>query len=459
MLLILLWLFQVVFLDAFYKKIKIKEIQNSGNTIEWMLGSKELGPYINNLASNYDTCIQLISSDGSIQHNAAVTNDCIIHKMGLIEKMSLYIQTKEKGGEQLLYFEKAAVNPENGKFADRAYLQNINKTDSILYSKVVTDKEGREAILFMNAMIAPVSATVSTLRIQLYWITIAMILLSIVLAFFIAKKVSRPIVEINSSAKDLAKGNYEVHFHGEGYKEIAELSKTLNYTAQELSKVDSLQRELIANISHDLRTPLTLIAGYSEIMRDLPGENTPENVQIIIDETQRLTSLVNDVLDLSKLQSGTQELKKKEYNLTQSIEAVIKRFEKLCQHYGYEILFEYEEEISIHADELKISQVIYNFINNAINYTGAEKKIKVRQTIKEGKVKVEVIDTGEGIAKEALPYIWDRYYRVDKTHRRAVTGTGLGLSIVKNILELHEATYGAESKIGQGSTFWFRIKK
>lgn len=220
-----------------------------------------------------------------------------------------------------------------------------------------------------------------------------------------------------------------------GYKEISELADTLNYTVSELTKSELLQRELIANVSHDLRTPLTMITAYAEVMRDLPGENTPENLQVIIDEAKRLTELVNDLLDISKLQAGVQKLERKEYNLTESIKSVMKRYAKLVEQQGYDITFEYREpEVWVEADEYKIYQVLYNLVNNAVNYTG------------------------EGIAPEQLNHVWDRYYKIDKNHKRAVMGTGLGLSIVKNILQLHDAPFGVITEIGKGSIFWFELK-
>ena len=201
-----------------------------------------------------------------------------------------------------------------------------------------------------------------------------------------------------------------------------------------------------------------MIIAYAEVMRDLPGENTPENVQVVIDEAGRLTNLVNDMLDISKLQAGVMEKNDTEYNLTESIESVLERYNKLKEQDGYCIHFEYDRKVLVKADEYKIYQVIYNLINNAVNYTGKDKTVWVRQKIYDDKVRIEVTDSGEGIAKEALPYVWDRYYKVDKTHKRAVMGTGLGLSIVKNILELHHAGYGVESEPGCGSTFWFELQ-
>ena len=256
----------------------------------------------------------------------------------------------------------------------------------------------------------------------------------------------------------MAKGKYDITFPNNGYREIAELGDTLNYAATELSKTEELRRELIANVSHDLRTPLTMITGYGEVMRDLPGENTPENVQIIIDEAKRLTDLVNDMLDISKLQSGTQTLKLERFSLTETIQDTMLRYHKLTEHDGYQISFLYRENVFVTADQLRISQVVYNLINNAIVYTGEDKKIEVSQTVYDDKVRISVTDTGEGIEQDMLPLIWDRYYKVDKTHKRAVVGTGLGLSIVKSTVELHGGTCGVTSQKGVGSTFWFELK-
>jgi signal transduction histidine kinase len=189
-------------------------------------------------------------------------------------------------------------------------------------------------------------------------------------------------------------------------------------------------------------------------MRDLPGENTPENIQIIIDEATRLTTLVNDMLDISKLQSGTQPFNRTDFNLTQSIREILLRYSKLTD---YKISFLADSEVMVNADELKISQVVYNLINNAITYTGDDKVVDISQTIEDGKVRIEVRDTGEGIPQDKLKDIWDRYYKVDKAHKRAQIGTGLGLSIVKTILDMHGGRYGVQSQEGVGSIFWFEL--
>ena len=219
-----------------------------------------------------------------------------------------------------------------------------------------------------------------------------------------------------------------------------------------------MQNELIANISHDLRTPLTLIEGYAEAMRDLPDENTPENMQVIIDETRRLSTLVNSVLDLHTVRSKLGSIECRKYCLTDSIRGSMARYAKLTEQDGYHIVFEPTEDVTVCADEMQVQQVIYNLINNALTYTGPDKTVTVYQRIYQDTVRIEVRDSGEGISEEDLPFIWDRYYRGSKPHRRARIGSGLGLSIVKNILESHGIAYGVSSVSGEGSTFWFELK-
>ena len=223
--------------------------------------------------------------------------------------------------------------------------------------------------------------------------------------------------------------------------------------------MEDLQRELIANISHDLRTPLTMIEGYAEAMRDIPEEVTPENMQIIIDETNRLSSMVNEVLDFSRLRTGNLELEQTEFNLTGQIRDICKRVSKMTAVDGYTVLFDPAEDRTVTGDSARISQVLYNLIGNALTYTGEDKTVRVKQEDIGSRVRVSVSDSGEGIPADELPYIWDRYYRSRENHRRSVIGSGLGLNICRGILEKHEAKYGVKSEPGQGTTFWFELPR
>ncbi len=337
-------------------------------------------------------------------------------------------------------------------------------TDSDLLSERMalamfrSNAEGKMLYILMDASLAPVSTTVSTLRLQLVVLSCALFVISVIIALSLSVHLSKPLRKLNNAAKELAAGNYAADFQvNGGYCEVNELSETLSYAADELGKVDRLQKELLANISHDLRTPLTMIIGYGEIMRDLEGENTPENVQVIIDEATRLSSLVNDLLEISSYQAGNESISRESLDLSTVVQDVCRRYQHLKERGGYTILFEGDENTLIFADKKRILQVVCNLMNNAINYAGADKTVIVRCTKAHGNVRLSVIDHGVGIPEQELSNIWNRYYKVDKTHVRGVTGSGLGLSIVRRILELHGARYGVSSKVGAGSCFWFEL--
>lgn len=435
----IIWLFQIVFLSSFYRKSKIDELHTSAQSIVTNLGTNDMGEAINAVVERSNTCVKVVNLENGTVIDVDRTPNCVLHYLSSQDLNQLYQNAKENNGTYLASFSRT------GKFMDGG-------EESIVY----TQTSGNYVVM-LNTMITPVNATVSTLRSQLVYLSLIFGVLGLLFAAFISKRISKPIMVTNESAKELAKGNVNVHFDGEGYREITELNSTLNYAAGELAKVEKLQRELIANVSHDLRTPLTMITGYAEVIRDLPGENTPENVQIIIDEANRLAALVNDVLDISKLRAGVQDLDVEVFCLTDTIRQIMKRYTKLTEQDGYSITFEADSEVYAQGDELKITQVIYNLVNNAIHYTGADKRVVIRQTICDARVRIAVTDTGEGIAEDQLPYVWDRYYKIDKNHQLASVGTGLGLSIVKNILTLHGMPFGVLSTLNEGTTFWFEM--
>lgn len=467
--LLLLWLLQIVFLNDFYRAIKINEIKSTAQSIADNIDEDvdTLTELVQKISQNNDVCVLITDSNITPMISSDVLGECIIHRISPVDYAKLYVEVKAHGGEELSSFVKSGFlnNEYKGTvFEGLTPPSDDGSVESMVYARIVRNEKGNEYMILLNSVVTPVNATVHTLMIQLSYISLILILLSVGMGFLISKRISKPIIEINQTAKSLALGNYDVAFQEHGYREISELASTMNYAAQELSKVEHLRRELIANISHDLRTPLTMIIGYGEVMRDIPGENSAENIQIIIDEARRLSSLVNDMLDLSKLQSGTQELQFSKFNLTQTIQQTIVRYSKLTEQMGYDIRFYYDSEAEVEADELRISQVIYNLINNAITYTGEDKKIMVHQNLSGGYVRIEVVDTGEGIQPEMLDVIWDRYYKVDQDHKRSAVGTGLGLSIVKTTLDLHNekmpgmARYGVISRPGEGSKFWFELK-
>ena len=239
---------------------------------------------------------------------------------------------------------------------------------------------------------------------------------------------------------------------------MIELAEALNHARDELSKTDRMQKDLIANVSHDFKTPLTMIKGYASMIMEISGdvpEKRNKHAQVIVDEADRLTSLVNDVLDLSKISSGIEALKETVFDMSSYVEETLKRFDYLKETKGYHFVTEIEDGLFTAGDEMKLGQVLYNLIGNAVNYTGEDQTVYVR--LKQDTAttfRFSVTDTGKGIKPSEIPEIWDRYYRSTDTHKRPVRGTGLGLSIVKTILERHEFVFGVDSEVGKGSTFY-----
>ena len=280
-----------------------------------------------------------------------------------------------------------------------------------------------------------------------------------VISVLLSLWLTKPIKRITRAAKRMAAGDFSVNFKGEySYAEMDALADTLDYAKEEIGKSDALQKEVLANVTHDLKTPLTMIKAYASMIQEISGadpEKRAKHTQVIIDESDRLTSLVNDILNISKIRSGMDTLKLRRLNLSDFIRTVLERFDYLVETQGFTIEREIEEGLYTEADAEKLEQVVYNLVGNAVNYTGEDKKISIGLHREEkGTLRFTVTDTGKGIPEEERATIWDRYYRSAETHKRPIKGTGLGLSIVKTVLLKHDFRFGVESEVGKGSTFY-----
>ncbi len=299
----------------------------------------------------------------------------------------------------------------------------------------------------------------------LLWVSLFAGLFAVALAFvasgFVAMLIAKPVAEVTERAKRLAQGQFDVDVKKTYFcSEIAELSEALDYAREEISKADAMQKELIANVSHDFKTPLTMIKAYASMIREISGDDKEKrdyHAQVIIDEADRLAALVGDVLDLSKLRAGVGEQAPTAFDLSETVYKIMRRFDYLSDTQGYRFDLELEDELYVYANRERIEQVVYNLVGNAVNYTGEDKRVFVKAFRKGEYCRLEVSDTGRGIPAGELENIWDRYYRIGETHKRPVQGTGLGLSIVKGILQNQNCPFGAESEVGKGSMFWAEI--
>jgi signal transduction histidine kinase len=442
----ILWLLQIVFLNTYYKSMKTNEIKKIGDNLVVEYGKDDFEDIIYRVSFSRGIIIQILDEDGIPIFPTNTFRENRPPRFNPVNSTKVFIDR--------------LINDSQGKILYTIEDPRLGRP-TIVYGAVLQEDNGKHLYLYINGPLDPVDSTTSVLKNQLIIVTILSLLLALGLSFIIASKISKPITQVTNAASVLAKGNYNIVFEKGDYTEIDNLVATLNYTTTELSKIEELRRDLIANVSHDLRTPLTLIKSYAEMIRDISGNNSEKrqsHVNVIIDESDRLTRLVNDILDLSKIEANLSQMDHEEFNIVRTTKDILKRFLILEEKEGFTFILNCDDEVKVYGDEKKIEQVIYNLISNAVNFTGDDKLVFINIKNVGDFVRYEVRDTGKGIPEEELNHIWDRYYMVGRNHKRAVIGTGLGLSIVKNILTAHNSDFGVESHTNQGTTFWFQLK-
>ena len=333
--------------------------------------------------------------------------------------------------------------------------------EMLLYGKKISDNLANY-YLVINTPLELLESYADFILQQYMFVAIFVILLALLVSFIFASKISSPIVKMQKEANKLAQGDYNVKFKDdESYSEINALANTLDDATLKLSKIDELRKDLLANVSHDLKTPITLIKSYAEMIEDISGDDPikrNEHLDVIIEETDYLTKLINDMQEYSKMQAGYIKLNKTNFDLKKCANGVCELLDGLLKEKNI-VLKKKLKSVIVYGDEVKISQVIYNYLSNAIKHSSDKSKIYITIIDNNDSVRFEVKDTGEGISEEAIPYIWDRYYKIDKKFKRNENSTGLGLAIAKAILEAHKAKYGVISKLNEGSTFYFELSK
>lgn len=471
------WALQIVFLKTYYSVMKSHQINTFGNELVEIFEpengiDREYCDYIYTFCHRNGVSARIFNSDGELIYSP----DLYMFKSDEFKPEPFFdnaLQENKDGKKNphihdrprdafFVKFKEITGKLSEDNFSDiETFEDDFSKLGQMLYVARLADDGGDIYYLTITSALAPIDVTSRILQNQLVLITTISLVMAFLLSYFFAKQLAKPIVNITNSAKKLAKGDYSVHFEGSKYTEINELSEVLNNTTKELAKTDTLRRDLMANVSHDLRTPMTIIKSYAEMIRDISGNNPEKrtvHTGVIIDEADRLTTLVNDILDLSRLESGTAKIKPMEMDLSRTVNEIVDRFRVFEDTKGFDFEVNVREEIYVVADEKTLAQVIYNLISNAVNYTGEDKKVLISLEKAGDNARFEVSDTGKGIASEEMELVWKRYYRASEMHKRTKIGTGIGLSIVKNILENHNADYGVISKVGEGSTFWFEMK-
>lgn len=273
---------------------------------------------------------------------------------------------------------------------------------------------------------------------------------------------TKPLSKLNDISKKLTLGDYNARINLKFVDaELKKLSLNINNIANEFESLEQMRKQFVANASHELRSPLTSIQGFLQAMLDGTIEDKDKNqyLEIVFSETKRLSSLINSMLDLSRLESGSNPINTTAFDINDLINQVLKKFQPALSQKSMNADVDFaREENYVCADRDKITQVLINLIDNAIKYSHENSQINVLTNIHGRKIYVKIQDHGEGISKKEQMLIWDRFYMADKARTPAKSkGTGLGLSIVKKIIEDHKEVIWVESSKGTGSTFIFTL--
>ncbi|MEG1527944.1 MAG: HAMP domain-containing sensor histidine kinase [Clostridia bacterium] len=451
----LVWVFGAVLNGLSFKQARLAGMRDTADEIvELLPGLPNSLAQVHVIASS--SCAEV---DVFVMKNGEIDfTQCVLHCNPYtfsFEEIKYDISTYKK--DKLNNLAVKMINDD--KTSDSSLIFSSNHDEQLLVYYRIIYLNGEQLFMSCSTPMLIRESANKIMSVQLLWTTIAAFVLALIASYLLSSHLSKPIVKMSASARQLAKGKYDLRFEGNGYNEIDELAETLNYVTKELEQTENLRRDVVANVTHDLKTPLTLIKSYTEMLIDFP--NAPEarkkeSLDLIIKEVDRITALVNDMVSLSLSEAGTTALNIQEFDLSALTESVAEVF-KVKQEQGYVFKTQIEPSLIVNADREQIQTVLYNYISNAFAYTGEDKRVTI--TLKEvnGVARFDCFDTGCGLSPKDTVRIWDRFYRTSASHTRS-QGTGLGLSIVRNIMQLHSAPYGVNSIEGKGSDFYFELK-
>lgn len=316
-------------------------------------------------------------------------------------------------------------------------------------------------VTIMNTPVFDIKSALNGIYFFIWLAAIIAIFISTFIIYYFSQRILvKPLFEINKTAREISNGEFEKRVDTTSRDEIGQLGESFNFMADALQNLENLRRDFIANISHELRSPITSIRGFLQGILDgtIPENKYKYYINTALGESKRLTRLISDILDLSRLESGEFSLNTSSFDLNELIRLIILRFENEIESkkLNVDIIFS-GDMLYVSADMDRIGQVISNLVDNAIKFTPESGEIGISTMIQGKRVIVSVKDTGMGIPEDQVKLIWDRFHMVDKS-RSTKRGTGLGLTIVRQIIKQHGEEIWVESKEGEGSTFSFTLK-
>ena len=327
-------------------------------------------------------------------------------------------------------------------------------------------KDGSEVVaaLIMHTDTSDIGQSIRQMRMDLLLYSIIAVVFAMMAVSYITGKMTKPITDMNQIVKRYSKGEFDLRVEDEGGDdEVSQLGKSFNSMADGLNTLEEARRSFVANVSHELRSPLTSMRGFLEAMQDgtIPIEEQGKYLDIVINENRRMTAMVNDLLDLARIESGQVLLKTEAFDINELMMRTLLTFEARIDAKKLDVELDIgDKKLMVDADPSQIAQVLRNLIDNAIKFTpeGGSLRLGAKADIKQAVISVR--DSGKGIDKESIPHLFERFYKAEKAHTPGESaGTGLGLAIVKRIIDQHDQEITVESDLGKGTCFTFTLKR
>ena len=417
------------------------------NTTAASVGENAAILELNTIARHYDALIQIISLDGTMAQYASGSKwDSIMSTRYTEEEITRMLNAvsgldsssvrfiQQKGSFQML-------------IGSKALLEEGVATHVIRFFVDVTEARGAVGMAYMEVILVSLIA----------------VLISVIAVYYTTTRLTRPFMEINEIVQKYSKGDYNVRIPISSIEEATQLAISFNTMADQLKDLEATRRSFVANVSHELRSPLTSMKGFLEAMQDgtIGPDEYEKYIGIVLSETKRMAVMVNDLLDLARIESGKTALKLEIFDINELIRRTLITFEARIYEHHMEVDVKFaQEQYYVEADSAQISQVLRNIIDNAIKYSPDDSKLRIATYAMKREIYVSIQDSGQGIPEQDIPHVFDRFYKVEKAHTPSKqSGTGLGLSIVKRIIDQHNQTITLKSAKGKGSTFTFTLKR
>lgn len=460
------------FLDNFVSGEKEKALIQSGEEINRLLneypdfvsntvGERTLRYVIKSYEANTNALIWIVRTDGYIIYTEEDPPE-----LGIPRQIRDVLVFEGPGNVRLpdeRQYKKVMQNKDIVKERGDFYglFKSTNMPWLTIEKPLIIQGEVEGAVYFHTPLPKIQEARSTVLKFFMSSVAISVIL-SIFLVYIFSKRITSPLKQISNAAKVIAGGEFSKLLDIHSQDEIGELAKSFNMMVAALQNLEESRRGFIANVSHELRTPMTSIRGFIEGIMDgtIPAEKHNYYLSVVKDETNRLNRLVNDLLDLAKMEAGEMPMTIKNFNINELLRRCVINLESLIVKKDLNIKADFEEEnMYVFADKDAIERVIINLLHNAIKFTPQSGVIRITTARQKDKILISVADNGVGIEPDEIDLIWDRFYKSDKSRSRDKSGTGLGLAIIRNIINEHKQQIWVESELGKGTKFTFTLER